>query len=192
MNRVRAHLISVIVLVMALLAPAGPAVAEGEAGFEVTRLEAVLKDEWYLLDADIDYRFSEQALEALANGVPLTLEVRLQVRRKGAWIWEKDLQDVRLRYQLRYQSLSEIYQVDDMQSGSQQSFVTRQSALAALGKIREFQAIESARLKAGTEYLVSLKTALDIEALPLPLRPMAYLTPAWNLSSEWKTWPLVP
>lgn len=155
-------------------------------------MELVPDQEQYLLNADIDYRFSDEALEALANGVPLTLEVRLQVRRKGAWIWEQDVLDVRLRYQLRYQALAEIYQVTDLQSGGQQSFVTRQSALSALGQIRKFPVLEQTHLKAGVEYEVALETVLDIEALPLPLRPMAYLTPAWKLTSEWKRWLLVP
>ncbi|MES9843025.1 MAG: DUF4390 domain-containing protein [Candidatus Sedimenticola sp. PURPLELP] len=169
-----------------------PATASAEAGFEVARLNAELVDGQYLLDADIDYRFSEEASEALMNGVPLILEAHLQIRRKGAWIWENDIQDVRLRYQLRYQALAEIYQVNDLQSGDKLSFVTRQAALNALGKIRQFPIIEHSRLTPGEEYEVALKTTLDIEALPLPLRPMAYLTPAWKLASEWKIWLLVP
>ena len=38
----------------------------------------------------------------------------------------------------------------------------------------------------------NLKIALDIEELPLPLRPTAYLLPSWKLSSGWTTWPLRP
>jgi len=39
-------------------------------------------------------------------------------------------------------------------------------------------------------YFGMVKTALEIEALPLPLRPVAYLTPQWHLSSGWFEWPL--
>ncbi|MEJ2528730.1 MAG: DUF4390 domain-containing protein, partial [Gammaproteobacteria bacterium] len=55
----------------------------------------------FVLDANIDFAFSGKALDALQNGVPLTLEIHLQVRRDGAWVWEKDLTDSRLRYQIR-------------------------------------------------------------------------------------------
>jgi hypothetical protein len=167
-------------------------VAQDEEGFRVSNLKANLINDQYLMDADIQYQLSEKALEALVNGVPLTLEVHLQVRRRGAWIWENDLLDVRLRYQIRYHALAELYQVHDLQSDSQQNFVTRDSALAALGTIRNVPVIKQEKLEAGEVYNMALKTVLDIEALPLPLRPTAYLSPAWNLSSEWRVWPLQP
>jgi hypothetical protein len=31
---------------------------------------------------------------------------------------------------------------------------------------------------------------LDIDALPTPLRLLAYLSDDWRLASEWYTWPL--
>lgn len=160
--------------------------------FEIPQLSARLLDGIYSMDADIDYRFSEQALEALHNGVPLTLEVHVQLRRAGAWVWEKDLFELRLRYQFRYHALAELYQVIDLQSGTEQDFVTRSAALSALGKIRGVSLIEQEQLEPEQSYALSVQTALDIEALPLPLRPLAYLTPAWSLSSETKTWYLRP
>ena len=166
--------------------------AQDEEGFHVTSLKASLVGDQYLMNADIRYQLSEKALEALVNGVPLTLEVHLQVRRQGAWIWENDLLDVRLRYQIRYHALAELYQVHDLQSDSQQNFVTRDSALAALGTIRAVPVVKKEKLEPGEVYNMALKTVLDIEALPLPLRPTAYLSPAWNLSSEWRVWPLQP
>lgn len=144
------------------------------------------------MDALIEYNFSDTVHEALVNGVPLVLEVHVQLRRKGAWIWEQDVLDLKLRYQLRYQALAELYQVTDLQSGSQQSFVTQEAALLALGQLRGLTLIKPSELKKGKTYRLSLRTALDVEALPLPLRPTAYLTPSWNLKSEWKEWLLRP
>ena len=47
-------------------------------------------------------------------------------------------------------------------------------------------------LQDGESYVLSVKAQLDIESLPLPLRPMAYITPSWNLASERKQWHLKP
>ncbi|MGD9299645.1 MAG: DUF4390 domain-containing protein, partial [Thiohalocapsa sp.] len=41
-------------------------------------------------------------------------------------------------------------------------------------------------------YEVQIRVSLDIEELPLPLRPMAYLYPSWKQSSKWTKWPLEP
>lgn len=158
--------------------------------FLISDLEAHLDDGHYLASAEIEYRFSRKAFEALQNGVPLTFEIHLQLRRSSAWIWEADLAEVKLRYQIRYHALAGLYQVIDLQSGNQQNFVTRAAALTALGRLSDVKVIEQGKLEAGEDYTLALRSTLDIEALPMPLRPMAYLSPDWSLSSGWSLWHL--
>ena len=157
------------------------------AGFEVAELDVRLDGKYYLMSADIDYRFSDKAIEALVNGVPLTLEVHVQLRDDKAWIWQEDLRDLRLRYRIRYLALAGVYQVQDLQSDNYLSFHMQRSAFQALGEIRDFALIEASQLEPGRAYRLSLQPRLDIEALPLPLRPMAYLTSDWKLRSGWRT-----
>jgi hypothetical protein len=80
---------------LVLVVVMGTAVADD---FDVVEARTYIDDGIYELDVQIDYDFSERALEALENGVPLTLEVHLQVRRADGWIWENSLVDQRLRY----------------------------------------------------------------------------------------------
>jgi hypothetical protein len=40
------------------------------------------------------------------------------------------------------------------------------------------------------QYLLAVKVNFDRDALPLPLRPIAYVDPQWYLSSDWTSWPL--
>ncbi len=141
----------------------------------------------FVLDANIDFNFSDKVIEALQNGVPITLELHLQMRKKGAWLWEKDLMDTRLRYQIRYHALASVYQVIDLQTNAQESYVTREIAITALGDIQAMQVIKHEQMEKGKIYSVGLKASLDVDALPLPLRPIAYLSPSWNQSSEWRT-----
>jgi hypothetical protein len=141
----------------------------------------------FVLDANIDYDFSDKVVEALQNGVPITLELHLQVRKKGAWLWEKDLMDARLSYQIRYHALASVYQVVDLQTKAQESFVTREVAITALGDIQAMPVVKHDKMEKDKLYQVSLKTSLDVDALPLPLRPTAYLSPSWNQSSEWRS-----
>ncbi len=160
--------------------------------FEVIQAKARRDQNAWVLDARVRYGFTATALEALDNGVPLTLEVRAQVRRAGSWIWSPSLVDKQFLYQIRFQPLTNQYQVVDVRSGSRRAFVTRASAVAALGEVDGVPLIEQSALEPGQKYQVHLKAALDIEALPLPLRPLAYLKPSWQLSSAWSTWPLAP
>ena len=52
--------------------------------------------------------------------------------------------------------------------------------------------IERERLNLDREYLVRVDVSLDKEALPLPMRPMAYLKSDWSISSESWEWRLRP
>ncbi len=162
------------------------------AAFSVSRVETRLEDNFYVLDARIDYRFSEAAQEALDNGVPLTIDVHLQVRREGAWLWEQSQVDRHLRFEIRYQPLSERYLVAVLPDGPKKSFVSRDSAIAALGELDGIPLIRSDAISPDKRYRVEIRASLDIEALPLPLRPLAYLKPSWKLSSGWTEWSLQP
>jgi hypothetical protein len=37
-----------------------------------------------------------------------------------------------------------------------------------------------------------LRADLEIESLPLPLQPLAYLGQGWRLTTGWTQWPLQP
>ena len=160
--------------------------------FVVKEVRTRLDQGVYVLDADIEFGFSPEALEALDNGVPLTVELRFQVRSADAWIWDDSAADLRLRYAVRYKPISGRYEVYRLPGDRGRSFVSREAAIAALGEIRGVQVVSKDRLEPDLAYLVYLKVELDIEELPLPLRPMAYLRPAWKLRSSWTEWPLTP
>ncbi|WP_296695864.1 DUF4390 domain-containing protein [Thiocapsa sp. UBA6158] len=161
-------------------------------GLRVEQVETRLLDDIFFMNALLDYRFSTEALEALENGVPLTILVQIQIRRVGAWLWEDSQLDLQLRYAIRYKPLSERYEVYRLPGTEGRSFVSRDAAIRALGEILDLSLIGASSLDDDTDYEVQIRASLDIEELPLPLRPMAYLKPAWKLSSGWSKWPLTP
>ena len=62
------------------------ALAHAHAAADSFRVESArtrLDGQTYVLDAQIHYGFSELALEALDNGVPLTIEVHVQAQAQG-------------------------------------------------------------------------------------------------------------
>ena len=157
------------------------------ADFKILSQVCRSTEDSFVLDANIDFDFSDKVTEALQNGVPITLELHMQVRKQGAWLWEKDLTDSRLRYQIRYHALASVYQVVDLQTNIQESFVTREVAITDLGDILDMPVTRHELMEKGKIYRVGLKASLDVDSLPLPLRPIAYLSPAWNQSSKWHT-----
>lgn len=168
-----------------------PGLVAARPAFPIEEVTVRAQDDQWLMDVRFAPELSPRALEALDNGVPLTIEVYYQVRRVDDWIWDASLVDRRLRYEIRYQPLAERFLVGPV-PGAGQRYVTRDAALAALGDLRNLPLLSQTELVAEARYEIDLKISLDIEELPLPLRPLAYLLPSWKLSSGWTTWPLKP
>ena len=145
-----------------------------------------------LLDAEVAYELGETVSEALDNGVPLTFETHVQMRRAKAWIWESDTVEHRLRTVLRYRPLSGLYELRSLDSEEPLAFATRDSALRALGRIIGMPIVARSKLDLDQEYLVRLRVRLDVEALPLPMRPIAYIKRDWSIASEPWEWRLQP
>jgi hypothetical protein len=173
------------------LLPYSCAVAEfTDYGFTIIR--AALKpdkaENSLSLDADIDYRFSEPAIDALRNGVSLTLVLHLNIQReRDAW-WNEDLLDEKQAYRIRYHALSKQYQILDGDDEAPRNFTSLNALLEAMGMVRGLPITQAVVLVPGERYRARLSVRLDIEALPLPLRPVAYLTPAWYLNSVAYSW----
>lgn len=175
-----------LVLLWALLWTAGA----WAAGFDVVSASTRLEGGVYHLNARIDYRFSGAALEALQNGVPLTVELEMEVRRRRAWLWDETVYALAQRFRLEYHTLSRQYLVSNLNSGERRGFPTRSSALQFMGQIADFPFLDKGLLDPDQRYEGALRARLDIEALPAPLRVFAYLSDDWRLTSEWRTWPL--
>lgn len=177
------------VLLMLLLVTAPPLLAEE---FTIHDIYIRLEENVYRLDATIDYRLSDEAIEALDNGVPLTFQLDIEIERKRRWWLDATIASLQQRYQLRYHPLSHQYLLHNVNSSAFYSFPTLQGALEALGDLNDFPLLDKQLIETAEEYEVLLRTELDIEALPSPLRPLAYITPDWRLGSDWYTWSLKP
>ena len=160
-------------------------------GIEIERVASKLQDGTYYLDAELIYKPSETILEALEHGVSLTFEVHIEIKRKNAWLLEQDILDRRLKYKLRYHALASMYELFVPDRIRPQRFATRDAALRALGELDGISLVPQSNLEKGESYRLIMSAELDIESLPVPLRPRAYLSSAWSLSSEKRSWPLV-
>lgn len=176
-------------LLLGICAMASPAHA---SEFVITEIDTHLHDNVYLLDADIDFHFSDEALEALDNGVPLTVQLNIEINRVRNWWLDVEIATLQQRYTLQYHALSHQYLLQNLNSGAYYAYHTLDAALVAMGTLRDFPLLDAKLVEPGNSYEVDLQAELDIEALPSPLRPLAYVTPAWRLESDWYTWSLTP
>lgn len=144
----------------------------------------------YLLDARLDYKLSKAVIEALDSGVAMTFRLQMRIYPENGGIWQRPVYKRRLTYRLSYHALAAVYELLSPDSDQVQRFTTREAALRALGRLANIPLISVAQLKSDQEYQFKLKASLDIESLPVPLRPLAYLSASWALDSELGSWPV--
>lgn len=160
-------------------------------GFRVLAAETNLKNQVYQLDANLDLDFSSDALEALRSGVPLIILINIEVLKNRSWWWDKTVAELEQGYLMLYHALSEKYIIHNLNSGAQQNYVSLNAALFSLSNIRDFPLIDKNLLQ-DEDYYARLRAYLDIESLPAPMRPIAYISSQWQLASDWFEWPLKP
>lgn len=187
-----AGLCGVLLAVLPALSYADAAALGAAEGFgvEVKNVQVDSQGDSYVLSADIVYRLSAGAMEALQNGVTLFWDVRVKTLQQRDYLWDKVLADHTIRYRIQYHALLNMYQVRKA-GGELLNFSTLPMALDAMSAIRDFRVMDKALYRQGERYAVGIKVTLDRGALPLPLRPIAYVNPQWYISSNWTLWPLI-
>lgn len=177
-----------IVLWLLLLMPASA--YPNDTGVKVTSTETALLDNDYVLTAYIDYQLSEKAIEALNNGVSLYWTYQFKVQQHRDYVWDNTLMEKSFRYRIQYHALLKMYRVTNESNGAVDNFSSLQAALDFLSTLRDYRLIEKSRISEKESYLIGIKITFERDALPLPLRPIAYTNPQWYLSSDWYLWPL--
>ncbi len=177
---------------LALMALEPPAFAQSppEPGFRVRSAEVRLESGVYFLDAKIVFDFSAEAIEAMNNGVTLTVLIDVEVFRQRA-LWDRKILSRQSRIDVGVHALSKKYVMKKLDTGETQTYRSIAELSAALGSVDRLPLFEASGLDADNTYTARVRARLDIEALPSPLRPLAYVSQAWRLASDWYELPLV-
>ncbi|MCV6637371.1 DUF4390 domain-containing protein [Candidatus Albibeggiatoa sp. nov. NOAA] len=157
------------------------------AEFTIQHAETRLEDGVYLLDASLDYGLTDAVVEALQNGVTLTLLLSIDIKRERWYLWDESVTELKQQYQLKYFALSKKYVLNLTNTGIQEIHTSLDSVLMSLNYLEDFPLLDAALVSSDSDYIVYLKIQLDIEALPAPLRPVAYFSSDWRLASDWFT-----
>ena len=158
--------------------------------FEVRSASTELINGVHMLDARLQLVLSSEALNALNSGVPLTIELQMQVIRSRRFYLDALDAELAFRFELEYRPISQRYIVRNLNSGDQDSFATLYSALNTLGRIQRLPVIDESLLIPDRAYRVRLRALLATEQYSAPLRLLFFWRDEWQLKSEWYEWKL--
>lgn len=194
MTGIRRHTFSALALLTLIFGVALELAAQDrpqrEGYFDVRSASTRLEEGVLELDARLQLVLSDDALAALDNGVPLTIELKLEVIRERRFMLDATDAELSVHYELEYRPLSQRYIVRNLNSGDQDSFATLYSALNNLGRIQQLPVIDVSLLEQDADYRMRLQALLSTQQYPAPLRLLFFWRDDWQLKSDWYEWPL--
>jgi hypothetical protein len=186
-----ASLLVAAVLVGSLLAL--PVRAEGlEGRFEVRSADLELKDDVYHLNARVDLPVSDAVRRGLAEGVPLTIELDLDIERVRQLLPNSRVAELTQRYRLQYNAVSARYILRNDNSGQQESLGTIDAALDQLSEVHNLPVLDKSLIAADRRYEANVRAKVDYGTVPFSLRMLMFWVNEWHRESDWYTWTLQP
>jgi hypothetical protein len=167
-----------------------PAQAEDPGAFEVRTASHELIRGVYYVNALISLRLPTAATNALHSRLPLTIRVEVEFLNRLRFWWDATDVVVSRRSQLAYYPLTDRYVVQNINTGDRVSFETLPDALEFLGRVDNLPIVDAALLDDDRRYDVRLRAVLDTDALPGPLRLLAFWRRDWSIESDWLQWRL--
>lgn len=170
------------------------AASVADAQFRVANIAPRFVGQALALSGTLDLGLTAKVEEALSKGIPMEVVIDIILYRERSVVWDARIQTWGLRRQISYHALSRQYLVTGHRPdvGAVESFMSLQTALANMGSLDELNLPLRRELDGAGKYYVEVRASLDIESLPAPLRPVAYTSFAWHLSSGWTEWLVQP
>ena len=192
-SRFQSRLACLACAALATLVLVQPLYAEGLAGrFEVRSADLELKDGVYHLNARIDMPISDAVRRGLAEGVPLALEVDLDIERVRQLLPNSRVAELTQRYHLQYNAVSARYILRNDNSGQQESLGTVDEALEHLSEVHSLPALDKALIAPDRRYEANVRGKLDFGTVPFTLRLLMFWVSDWHRESDWYAWTFQP
>jgi hypothetical protein len=163
-----------------------------EGRFEVRSADLQLKEGVYHLNAHMDLPVSDAVRRGLAEGVPLTIELHLDIERVRQLLPNSRVAELTQRYHLQYNAVSAHYILRNDNSGQQESLGTVDSAIERLSEVRGLPVLDKALITPDRRYEASVRAKIDYGSVPFSLRLVMFWVNDWHRESDWYTWTLQP
>jgi hypothetical protein len=184
-----------LLVIAVLMASSGArrAAAEGlEGRFEVRSADLELKDGVYHLNARMELPASDAVRRGLAEGVPLTIELDLDIERVRQLLPNSRVAELTQRYHLQYNAVSARYILRNDNSGQQESLGTVDAALEQLSEVHSLPVLDKSLITVDRRYEASVRAKVDYGTVPFSLRMLMFWVNEWHRESDWYTWTLQP
>jgi hypothetical protein len=170
-----------------------PIQADGlEGRFEVRSADLDLRDGVYHLNARIELPVSDAVRRGLAEGVPLTVELHLDIERVRQLLPNSRVAELTQHYHLQYNAVSARYILRNDNSGQQESLGTLDAAIEQISEVHGLPVLDKALITPDRRYEANVRAKVDYGTVPFSLRLLMFWVSDWHRESDWYTWTFQP
>lgn len=146
----------------------------------------------YILNADIQLTLNQEITTALEHGIASQIDTEIKIKQSRNWLWDKTIYTTVLAQKIQYHPLSNQYIVTQQNRGNKHDFKNLHQALKFIGTIREQPIKIPHTLHQEKKYTAYIRTKINTDDLPAPLKIATYIHGTWKLSSAWQACKLQP
>lgn len=159
-------------------------------GFKIESAQGEFVNDIFTVNANIEYQFNDEVKKALDHGIPLQIDIELKLYKERNWLWDAKISSRIYSFRIEQHPLSNHYLVTDLHTYNQFHFQNFPAALDYIETVKKLPLVHREKLDPGKSYKAYIRTKLNLEELPAPLRPKAYFSPQWRLISQAYVWPI--
>ncbi|WP_339136585.1 MAG: DUF4390 domain-containing protein [Candidatus Electrothrix sp. GW3-4] len=139
-----------------------------------------------LLFATVRHCFTDEMLEGVRNGIPLTFrfDIRLNKIRKN-W-FDSELVEYKINHTLSYDPLKEEYQVAFAEKDRPEVTRSLAEAKEMMADINRLELTPLNELQVESPYSLEIKATLVENTFPLGMHSIIPFTSLWNFETDWR------
>jgi len=156
------------------------------SSMQVKSAELKAHEDAYLLNADVDIKFSSAIEDAISKGYSLNFIIEFQLATPRKYWFDDEIATVTQRVTLSYHALSRQFLL--VRGEQQKTFVRLDEALDDLSTVNDLKVVNKAQVEKGEIYKASFLMRLDTKKLPKNLQGDGSVAEEWAMSTSRFEW----
>lgn len=139
-----------------------------------------------LLFATVQHCFTDEMLEGVRNGIPLTFRFDIRLNRIRKNWFDSELVEHKINHTLSYDPLKEEYQVAFAEKNRPEVTRSLEEAKQMMADINGLKLYPLHELQVGSPYSLEIKATLVENTFPLGIHSIIPFTSLWNFETDWR------
>jgi hypothetical protein len=156
------------------------------SSMSVKSAELKAQDDTFVLNADVDIKYSSAIEDAISKGYTLNFIIEFQLATPRKYWFDDEIATVTQRVSLSYHALSRQYLL--VRGEQQKTFVRLDEAIDDLSTISELKVFSKSQVEKGEPYKASFLMRLDTKKLPKTLQGDGLGSEEWTMTTQRFEW----